>query len=311
TPMDSLRWATKLTPLSACTSWMPRWRLSMPPPPPSLSFLPVARVLYRTWAPSQMTTGWSVPAASVLVVSVLTASVSVASAVVGSIVGSSLIPTVPFLRLPEEDEAEDEDSEGPDGQVPEVIVGDDTVLHQDAAGDREHIVDRLLVGEGLQGGVDLLDHGFELEEDARGVEDHAGDERGDLRQVTEVDRDAGEDERHPLVEDPEQEDQRNEEEPVPVRSASPHDRQQRHEDERGDEVEQVLEHDGDRQNDARERQGLDQGRVADDRFRAAVHRGVEELEDEDADDDEGGEVRRTGGRTLHDVAEDRAVDEGG
>src|SRR5699024_789922 len=130
-----------------------------------------------------MTTGSSVEAAplsgaSALVASVVAASAVAASAVVGSTGCSSFIATVPFLGLPEEDEAEDEDSEGPDGQVPEVVVGDDAVLHEDAAGDGEHIVDRLPVGEGLQGGVDLLDHGLELEEDARGVEDHAGDERG-------------------------------------------------------------------------------------------------------------------------------------
>src|SRR5699024_7013017 len=209
-----------------------------------------------------MTTGSSVEAAplsgaSALVASVVASSLGAAS-VVGSTVCSSLIATVPFLGLPEEDEAEDEDSEGPDGQVPEVVVGDDAVLHEDAGGDGQHSVDRLPVGGGLQGGVDLLDHGLELEEDARGVEEHAGEEGGDVRQRTEVDRNAGEDERHALVEDPEQEDQRDEEEPVPIRSATPHHRQQRHEDEGGDEVEQVLEHDGDRQNDARERQGLDQ-----------------------------------------------------
>src|SRR5699024_150378 len=203
-----------------------------------------------------MTTGSSVEAAPLSGASALVASVVAASAVVGSTGCSSFIATVPFLGLPEEDEAEDEDSEGPDGQVPEVVVGDDAVLHEDAAGDREHVVDRLPVGEGLQGGVDLLDHGLELEEDTRGVEDHAGDERGALRQVTEVDGESGEDERNALVEDPEEEDQRDEEETVPVRPAAPHHRQQCHEDEGGDEVEQVLEHDGDRQNDARERQGL-------------------------------------------------------
>src|SRR5699024_2203516 len=187
-----------------------------------------------------MTTGSSVPADPVSGVSVWAASVVAAASVVGSTVCSSLIATVPFLGLPEEGEAEDEDSEGPDGQVPEVVVGDDAVLHEDAASDREHVVDRLPVGEGLRGGVDLLDHGLELEEDTRGVEDHAGDERGDLRQITEVDGDPREDERHALVEDPEEEDQRDEEEPVPVRPAAPHHRQQCHEDEGGDEVEQVL-----------------------------------------------------------------------
>src|SRR5690625_2842253 len=158
-----------------------------------------------------MTTGSSRPAvpasgASVSAAAVSVVSVAAASAVVDSTVCSSLIATVPFLGLPEEDEAEDEDSEGPDGQVPEVVVGDDAVLHEDAAGDGEHIVDRLPVGEGLQGGVDLLDHGLELEEDTRGVEDHAGEERSDLRQGTEVDGDPGEEERHALVEDPDEED---------------------------------------------------------------------------------------------------------
>src|SRR5699024_10293957 len=172
-----------------------------------------------------MTTGSAVEAAPLSGASALVASVVAASAVVGSTGCSSFIATVPFLGLPEEDEAEDEDSEGPDGQVPEVVVGDDAVLQEDAAGDGQHTADRLPVGEGLQGGVDLLDHGLEIEEDSRGVEDHAGDERGDLRQVTEVDRNAGEDERHALVEDPEQEDQRDEEEPVPIRSATPHHRQ--------------------------------------------------------------------------------------
>src|SRR5699024_3123881 len=130
-----------------------------------------------------MTTGSSVEAAplsgaSALVASGVGSSLEAASAV-GSTVCSSLIATVPFLGLPVEDEAEDEDSEGPDGQVPEVVVGDDAVLHEDAAGDREHVVVRLPVGEGLQGGVDLLDHGLEHEDDARRVEAQVCCERCD------------------------------------------------------------------------------------------------------------------------------------
>src|SRR5699024_2559343 len=138
-----------------------------------------------------MTTGSSVEAAPLSGASAVVASLVAASAGAASVVGSTVcwltIAPVPCRGSPERHEAEDEDPEGPDGQVPEVVVGDDAVLHENAAGDRENVVDRLPVGEGLEGGVDLLDHGLELEEDTRGVEDHAGDERGDLGQVTEVD----------------------------------------------------------------------------------------------------------------------------
>src|SRR5690606_12224347 len=150
-PIDSLAFATKETPLSACTVCIERPRFSRPPMLDAVAFLPVARVLYSTCTSSQMTTGSS------------TASPSVAPVSDGS--------AIALLRLPEEDRADGRQDDRPHAEVEPVLDRHLVILQQDPAGDREHVVQRVPVVDGAQDGRTALQQTAGVEEHTRGVED--------------------------------------------------------------------------------------------------------------------------------------------